>query len=137
MSILGKYDDLGIDPIIATELMGILGITVDDLSIPQRFERFKDVAQYIGKFENYPYLIKKLTIAKHVDKLDHMWEWCQLSKEKEHIDSEINSTYIEDDKIRELANDTAGIETLNKIQETLREKIVKSENIRNEMNLYE
>ena len=86
MSIEGRFNDLGIDPVIAVKLMDLLNVSSDDFIDARRFERFKDVASYIGRFENYEYMIRKLTLTKNMDRLDHMWEWCQLSKQRQDIE---------------------------------------------------
>ncbi len=127
---------MGVDPLLATELMDLLGIYPDDFIDQRRFEKFKDVARYIGKFENYQYMIKKLTLAKNVDKLTHIWEWCELSKQKADADSQIDSVSLEDSEMTGMVNNREGMEKLSKIQNLLKENINKSSKLDEEMKLY-
>lgn len=84
-----KLNDLGIDAITGISLMDQLDMNPDDLAIPQRFSRLKEV---IGFFKQFPedtqrFLITKATRGKAVDKLNHIFEYTKLlTKRSEYED---------------------------------------------------
>lgn len=136
MSIEGRFNDLGIDPVIAVKLMDLLNVSSDDFIDARRFERFKDVASYIGRFENYEYMIRKLTLTKNVDRLDHMWEWCQLSKQRQDIEKSIEDISFEGEELDKLSSSSEGVEKLKQIQKVLSNKVSEINNLDQEMELY-
>lgn len=93
MDIERQFEDLGVDAITGIQLMRSLNISPDDFLDSSRFLRFKDVIDYFKNIPDREYILNKVTIGKNVDKLDHIWGYTQLSKQKEdlrnHIDSEM------------------------------------------------
>lgn len=84
VNIQETFNDLGTNAIVATNLMNLLGLYPDDLSDPQRFARFQVVIDYLKQFpeDTQRFLITKATRGKLVDKLDHVFEYTNLLKEK-------------------------------------------------------
>lgn len=72
------------DAMTGTEIMGLAGINSSDLVDPVRFQRFKDILDYIKTVpkEHRSYTISKAIAGKNVDKLDHLWGYTELSKRK-------------------------------------------------------
>ena len=87
MSIEDDFKDLGVDAITGTELMELLSLTPDDFMSPQRFEKFKNVIKYIQNVPDKEYFLKKITMkGLGDDKLQKVWEYCELAKKKEEIE---------------------------------------------------
>lgn len=84
VNILEAFTDLGTNAIVATSLMNLLGLYPDDLADPQRFSRFQEVVKYLKQYpeDTQRFLITKATRGKLVDKLDHVFEYTNLLKQK-------------------------------------------------------
>lgn len=76
---------MGVSPIFATSLMGLLEIHPDELVDSVRFERFKDVLICLKDDKNYSYIVNKLTRGKQIDKLNHVWSYTKLEHEKKRL----------------------------------------------------
>lgn len=76
---------MGLSPLFAIGLMRLLEIHPDELIDATRFERFKDVLVCLKDDKNYSYLVTKLTTGKSVDKLNHVWGYTKLGKDKEKL----------------------------------------------------
>lgn len=136
MSVLEKYSDLGIDPLKATELLDVLGVSADELSAPGRFEKFKQMAKYMIKFDNFPYLIKKLTLTKNVDKLQHVWEWTELSRQLEEENQKLSAVSIDEKEIEHL-HDPEVREKFGQLKAAMEESASKIKHLSEEIELYE
>ncbi len=86
MSLEQSFNDIGADSIVATDIMGQLGMNDFDLQDPVRFNRFKEVYDYL-KNKDYRFTIGKTTKGKQVDKLDHLWGYVELHKQKDILNS--------------------------------------------------
>lgn len=64
--------------------MDLLGLNSSDFHDPVRFSRFKTVVDYLKKFpdDTQRFLITKSTRGKMVDKLDQVFEYTNLLKQK-------------------------------------------------------
>lgn len=82
------FNDMGGSAIVATDIMTRLDVKDYDLNDPVRFKRFQDVLSYL-KDKDFRFLINKITTAKNVDKLDHVWGYVELSKQKEDKEREL------------------------------------------------
>lgn len=85
MSVSESFNRLGINAIKGSEMMSMLNISPEELSIPQRFQQFKEVFDYLQDFENYRYVINKITRGKDVDRLEHTHSYITLAKEREFL----------------------------------------------------
>lgn len=87
-----KFNDLGVDAIVGSDLMYRTGITADDLRNPQSFEKMRDIIAYLKEVppEQRSYLFNKVLAGKNVDKLEHMWNYIELSKRREAKEAELN-----------------------------------------------
>lgn len=136
MSVLEKYSDLGIDPMKATQLLDVLGVSVTDLSIPERFEKFKQTARYIIRFDNFPYLIRKLTLTKNVDKLQHVWEWTELSRQRDEEQGKLAAISFDEAELENI-KDPVVLEKFEQIRRVMNESTSRIKSIDQEMELYE
>lgn len=136
MSIYEKYNDIGIDPMKATEIMELLGVNPNDLIDPNRFKRFQDTAKYLSQFENYPYMIKKLTVGKNIDKLNHMWEWSTLAKQRQELSAKFAQASTEE---QELSSDKSidGLDRYAIVKTKVDRAMTSLKAIEAEMNIYE
>jgi len=75
-----RESEIGFDTIEGAEIMMMAGITSDDLAIPQRLEKVKDVVDFFKGHEDKGYLIKKLLMGKAVDSVDHLHEYVGLRR---------------------------------------------------------
>lgn len=92
------FEDLGTDAIVGTKLMNLLGISSDDFIDGARFNQFKDLISYFKQNPDMTYIVNKLTIGKPVDKLNHIWGYVELNKQKEEQDKKIFALQAIDDK---------------------------------------
>lgn len=90
MSALEQLSDIGINPITATSLMRRLGISSDELSLPEVFSRFQDVAKYFSGFENADYVISKVTWRKTDDPLQKLYEFVGIQKKREFLEKQLS-----------------------------------------------
>lgn len=130
-----KFEELGIDPINAVKIMSLLDISVSELGIPQRFERFKDILSFLKDFpeDTQRFFIMKATAGKQIDKVSHMFEYVNLLRNK--------LSYEEG--LKNMERQESAIETLNdpfRLGELQREKlevIRKLQNTKEEIYIYE
>ena len=91
------FNELGIDVITGVELMEALNLSVDEIGFPQRFHRLQEVVGYLKQFplDTQRYLIKKACYGKNVDKLDHMFEYTNLLKNKFELENTMKEIEVE------------------------------------------
>lgn len=102
------FDGMGVDAITGVKLMDWLGVTAEELQVPQRFHRLQDIVQFLKQFpeDTQRFLISKSTRGKLVDKLDHFFEYTSLLKEKQakeallqNLDKERSAVEMSGDEI--------------------------------------
>jgi len=83
MNIEQTFNQLGISPIRATEILESLDISVYDLGDPKVFSRLEDVINILKKYDedSQNFFIKKATVGKQ-DKLKIMHEYAKLLEKK-------------------------------------------------------
>jgi hypothetical protein len=92
------FEDLNIDAMTATKLMGQFGLSLFDLQNPARFSRFQQVVDFI---KNYPediqnHFISKVLVGKGaVDKLDKFFEYSQLLQKRSKTESKLNDIRVQ------------------------------------------
>lgn len=99
MNVENALNQLGIDAITGVNLMDWLGVSIDELHSPQRFGRLQSVIGYLKQFpeDAQRFIIQKSTRGKMVDKLDHVFEYTNLLKQKEGQMNELHA--VEKEKI--------------------------------------
>ena len=91
MDIERQFEDLGVDAITGIQLMRSLGLNGDDFYDDVRFMRFKDIIDYFKDVPDRDYLLNMITIGKNVDRVDHVWGYTQLMKQKNQLQKSIDS----------------------------------------------
>lgn len=85
---LDKFEDLGVDALVGTEIMHLTGVTPDELQNAAIFQRVKDIMDYVKRLPNRSGFINRVLVGKNVDnKLEHLWGYVELQKRR---DSKIN-----------------------------------------------
>lgn len=95
------FQDLGVDAITGSELMGLLQISTDDFHSPQRFSKFKEVIDYFKQFspDSQRFLVNKATQGKLVDRLDHIYEYTRLLESRSQLEQTLGAMEKERDVI--------------------------------------
>lgn len=77
-----KFNDLGVDAIVGSDLMYRVGLTEQDLVLPGNFEKMKDIIAFLKELppEQRSHMMSKVLTGKNVDKLDHLWGYVELTK---------------------------------------------------------
>lgn len=108
-----KFNELGIDAISGVNLMEWLGVSSFDLGDPVRFTKFKDIIGYMKQFpvDTQRYLVRRAVNNKNVDKLNHVFEYTELLKNKkaieealERISAEASALGPDSDPVLRIAN---------------------------------
>lgn len=91
------FNSLGIDAITGVELMEWLGLSPIDFTDSGRFNRFKTVIDYFKQFpvDTQRFMIRRVTNGKNVDKLQHVWEYTELLKNKKAVEEAIEKIKTE------------------------------------------
>ena len=65
-----KFNDMGVDALMGTEVMAKVGITSSDLVIPQNLEKVKDIMQFMRTVPqgDRSYFLNKITAGKTLTK---------------------------------------------------------------------
>lgn len=75
------FSDSGIDPVQGTEIMRVLGMSINELSNADRFSKLNEILSYIKGKEGGRYLVDRVTNGKQgTDKLNTAWEYINLRK---------------------------------------------------------
>lgn len=84
MEVASAFSDLGVDAVTGTLLMESLGLSPDELKSPERFHKLKATIEFLKDYseDTQRFLINKATRGKLVDKLDHMFGYTNILKEK-------------------------------------------------------
>lgn len=82
---LEQFEDLGISVLKATEWLDRLGVEHTELMEPGRFEKIKDVMQFLSRFENSDYLLTKLNRGFTKDLVQKTWEYIKQYEQKEKL----------------------------------------------------
>lgn len=91
------FNELGIDAITATEMMDWLGISKIDLGDPSRFSKFQSVIEYFKQFpsDTQRFLIRRVTQNPNHDRLQRVWEYAELLKNKKSAEDAIEKIKTE------------------------------------------
>lgn len=82
MDIEARLQDLGVDAITGVRLMQLIGVYPSEFFDESRFMQFKDVIDFFKDKPDLEFLINKITAGKNVDRLTHVWGYCELTKQK-------------------------------------------------------
>jgi hypothetical protein len=105
MDIETAFNDLGVDAIVGSRLMGMLGLYTSDFIDPARFMRFKEIIDFFKPIPEMEYMVNRITIGKNVDKLDHVWGYTQLSKRRDDLRKHEEETKAKLDTVKDLSDE--------------------------------
>lgn len=79
-----KLNDLG-GVFVGVDIMSATGVSPEAMDNPVIFQRVKDIADYLKTVppEHRSYFMNKVTVGKNVDKLDHLWGYVELNKQRD------------------------------------------------------
>jgi len=136
MDIESKFGDLGVDAVTGIKLMRLLNVSTEDFVDEMRFMRFKDVIDYFKDIPDTNYIINKVTVGKPVDKLDHVWGYVELTKQKARIRSDIEGTMSKIDTLSSLGDEMQK-DMVKSLTESLAYKKVEAQKVEKQMEAYE
>ncbi len=91
-----SFDDLGIDAISGTEIMGLLGLSAYQLNDPITMNRVMDVVNYLKNIPDKSFFVNRITVGKKIeDKLAHVWTYIELQKKRESLEGQRKIADIE------------------------------------------
>lgn len=136
MDIERQFEDLGVDAITGIQLMNSLNINPDDFYDEARFLRFKDVIEYFKNIPDRDYILNKITIGKNVDKLDHVWGYTQLTKQKETVKNSISGEMTKLKTLEDLGDEMSH-DSIKFLQSNLIDKKVELQRLDQQIDKYE
>lgn len=134
MSALEQLQDIGINPITATSLMRRLNISSDELTLPEVFSRFQEVAKYFSAFENADYVISKVTWRKTDDPLQKLYEFVGIQKKKAFVEEQLDKIESEINLVSNVPDNELKMLELSQRKEELNVELLQTIN---ESKLYE
>jgi len=85
------------------EIMTLLGLAHYDLDNPRKFSMAKDITSYFnGKPDARSQILKILSKGMGQDKLDIIWTFVELQKEKERAIKELDPDHFEEDIVEQI-----------------------------------
>lgn len=85
-------NDMGADPFVTGELIQMVGLDPEMLSNPVVFNRMKDVIDYVKNAPDKRYFVNKAIGGKNIEnKLDHLWGYVELHKQKDDFTRKIKN----------------------------------------------
>ena len=100
-----NFNDLGVDAVRGTEIMSLLDLGIDDISIPTNFSKFKEILSFVKTFDNYRYVIQKITRGKNVDKLSHCFDYVNLMKQRDDMKIKYDDTAKHIDNLSKIGDE--------------------------------
>lgn len=79
----------GIDALEGAEIMELVGLSVDDLKFPDKYQKFQDIASYLTGKVDKSFIVHKISAGKNVNMLDHVWSYITLRKQHEAKSAEL------------------------------------------------
>lgn len=83
-------EDVKIDPLRATELMGVAGFNVDMLTNPQDSLKMQEVLRYFSDKEDAEHVLNKFKIQTRGEgMLDHAFRFVRLRQQRDGLSAEL------------------------------------------------
>lgn len=78
-----KFNDLGVDAIIGSDIMYSLSISEQEIKNPATFEKLRDVIGYLKDIpvQERSYFMNEVIANKSSGKLEHLFNYIQVYKE--------------------------------------------------------
>jgi hypothetical protein len=100
-----KISSLGVDPIEGAEILDLIGVNYYDFENPKKLNQIQDVVNYFsGKKDKRYQILKVLSGKTVVNRLDTIWTFVELIKERENKIAALNQDDFEPDIQEELKN---------------------------------
>ena len=85
------FETSGIDPVQGSQIMQTLGMSMGDLSAPDKFNKLNDIMKYVGNKQGGDYLLSRIVNGKPgIDKLSTAWEYVGLRSKHDSIKGEMD-----------------------------------------------
>lgn len=112
-----------IDPIRGTELMSLLGVEYYDLDSPKKFQMFSDISDYFQGNRDMRFQVLKVISSKpFANKLDMVWGYVQLAKERRDKIRSLNPEHFTEDIQKEIKNEYLGRDSIKFLKEQARQR---------------
>lgn len=92
-----NFTSLRIDPIAGTEILDILGLSTYDLDNPKKYSMIREVVEFYKGQNARGSILRILSKQPYMDKLDAIWTYVQLQKEKQEKLQQLEPTDFEPD----------------------------------------
>src|SRR6185369_12247985 len=76
------FNSLNLDPLLATEVIRLVGMRDYEINIPQRYNQLRDIVTFLQASSNPRAEVLKVLSKASGDKLDSVWTYVELQKEK-------------------------------------------------------
>jgi hypothetical protein len=108
------FNSLNLDPLLATQIIRLLGMREYEINIPQRYNQLRDIVTYLQHSSNpRAEVLKVLSKSYGGDRLDTVWTYIELQKEKDNKIKQLDPKDFEPDIEAELKQ---GILTKEKVK---------------------
>lgn len=112
-----------IDPLIGTEIMELLGVPPYALDDPKQFKQVHEIVSYFQGRPDYRHRLLSLVQKRpKSDKLDTVWTWLQLQKEREDKIASLNPNLFAPDIAEEIVNGYLTKDAIKRVRENLAEQ---------------
>lgn len=103
------------DPLDGAEIMSLMGLDPGRMAIPRVAAQFQDIVKHFSKSPDYRMKILKV-MMKSGDKLDNLWTYVQLAKEKEAKLAVLHPDDFEQDVAQEIVDGHLTIKSKDKVR---------------------
>jgi len=120
------------DPIEFTEMMELLGANYVDTDDPKRYQQLKDIVGYFSGRDDKRHIIFKILnnfytkggiIRNGIDRVDVIWNWVQLTIEREKLTKELPKEQFTEDIQKEIEREYLTKDNIKILKDQLKERI--------------
>lgn len=108
-----------LDPLVASEVMELLGSAHYDVNNPRKLNQIRDIVTYFKDKPNHRYQILKVLSNKSGDKLDILWTYVALQNEKASKTKSLDPELFEADVATELTQGYVSQEKIDQVKENI------------------
>lgn len=114
--------NLGFDPIIGSEIIELLGLADYEVNNPKKYQQLKDVVDYYATDDNRRFSILKLLAGKQGEKLDIVWTYVELQREKQAKVQSLNPQDFEKDVAEEITKGYVTKDNIKKVKDDIQKR---------------
>jgi hypothetical protein len=127
------------DPIIGADIMSMLSVSGEKLDSPYTFGRVREITEYFSSKRDYKYEVLKVLSSKIAqdDKLQALWSYVQLQKQKHAKLKDFDPNDFENDVVSELNTGYLTLEKKKRISDDIKRRkeiIIQKEQTQQEKN---